>query len=246
MKIRRVNTFIIMIFIALMTTLCGCRILEIRPSTEEEVEEAKEQGVLSDDATTDDTVTVTCEVTDEEILEIPITEEFFPDSVFRQYVSDTFDLDNNDVLSKEERIKPIQIIPEAEKYSGLMSLQGIEYFPNAFSIYLKSQPICELDISNNPNITSLIIEKCNIQTIDISSNQALIDSINLCDFGQKWEDFEGVSKLDYCKESNNQMVIVVSLDQNIELITGNKALTPYMYDYDYAAEWTLENYKLNN
>ncbi len=246
MKTKRINVFIIMIAVAFMMVLCGCHILEIRPSTEEEVDEAKEQGIISDDATTDDTVTVTYEVTDEEISEIPITEEYFPDEVFRQYIKDEIDTDDNEILSENEIKKTISISivgPNkmgADEYPGLTDLSGIEYFTYITGLSIHNEPIDYIDVSNNTNLCSLVIGECNIKTIDISNNKVLIDAINCAGDAaivESWNRIEApyyetavrylTNKID---DDSDGATIIFGYDYGTEIITGDYSITVPLED----------------
>ena len=83
---------------------------------------------------------------------VMIDDEHFPDAIFRDYVSSTFDKDTDGSLSKEE-IESVTYIFVNGK--GIRSLQGIEYFVNLQSLYAEVNRIQTLDVSKNVDLITL-------------------------------------------------------------------------------------------
>lgn len=106
----------------------------------------------------------------------------FPDAVFRQYVSDNFDKDNNGLLSDEE-ISQIKKIDVSNK--GIQSLKGLGYFTVLIYLDCSNNQLTSLsssldvggctaleylDCSNN-QLTSLSVNNTALKYLDCGSNQ---------------------------------------------------------------------------
>ncbi len=104
---------------------------------------------------------------------VEINAENFPDEKFREYVSANFDLDGNDLLSKEERcaVEKINVGTAYLTYS----LKGIENFPLLKE--LKCMYIVgleEVDLSANSQLTNITFEYSGLKNLDLSNNTMLI------------------------------------------------------------------------
>lgn len=106
---------------------------------------------------------------------VPIDEEHFPDSSFRNYISENFDLPDSEgskdgVLSKEElnKITSMEI-----SSSSVSSIEGIHYFPMLETIvydgvdYTSSTIQTSPTIQNCPSLSTLIITG---QIVDLTVN----------------------------------------------------------------------------
>ena len=106
---------------------------------------------------------------------IPINNEFFPDEVFRDYVSKwPVDKNGDGVLTAEERERVDYI--SLYNPSKIWSLKGIEWFPNLVQLYLGGSdeiPLKELDVSHNTNLTLLNCSNCQLTTLDLTNNKKL-------------------------------------------------------------------------
>jgi len=100
----------------------------------------------------------------------------FPDTIFRDYVSNTIDQDSNGFLSEEEitAVTWIDCSGNGEDRGSIVSLQGIELFPNLELLDCSYNRIRTLDVSNNPKLKTL---DCSINQLtgylDVTSNPAL-------------------------------------------------------------------------
>lgn len=92
--------------------------------------------------------------TTDHILSIPVDEAHFPDSVFREMVTE-FDLDGNGSLSREE-IQKVTYVQALEK--GVKSLRGIEYLTDITNIVCQDNQLTELDISHNLKLERLMAD----------------------------------------------------------------------------------------
>ncbi|MBR3057223.1 MAG: DUF4214 domain-containing protein [Clostridiales bacterium] len=94
----------------------------------------------------------------------------FPDPVFREYVSDKFDLDKDGKLSKSEAANATDIRVEGMHISDL---RGIEYFTRLYALYCSLTNITSLDVSKNLNMRDLYFAGSSITELDISKNTAI-------------------------------------------------------------------------
>ena len=100
----------------------------------------------------------------------------FPDSSFRDYVIRNIDHDSNNFLSAEEitAVTWIDCSGNGEDRGSIVSLQGIELFPNLELLDCSYNRIRTLDVSNNPKLKTL---DCSINQLtgylDVTSNPAL-------------------------------------------------------------------------
>ncbi len=94
----------------------------------------------------------------------------FPDSYFRDYISNNIDTDHNKVLSQEECNK-------VESISGVdacSSLKGIEYFKKLKYLDCSKNGLMNtLDLSQNPALEELNCKGSGINALDLCQNKAL-------------------------------------------------------------------------
>ena len=106
----------------------------------------------------------------EALSDIDINAQNFPDITFRQYVSQFFDTDKNNVLSDLERKAATSITCWL---TGVSSLKGIEFFPELTAISCQNNGLRELDVSNNPKLEILECRSNRLKTLDVSHNPLL-------------------------------------------------------------------------
>ena len=99
---------------------------------------------------------------------VAIDKANFPDDVFRQYVSDNFDVDHDSKLSENELNAVIEI--RLEQIIDLKSLTGIKHMKNLKTLTCQGTGIKELDISHNLSLEYLACDNTNISQLDTSSN----------------------------------------------------------------------------
>lgn len=78
------------------------------------------------------------------VKEILISEDFFPDAIFRSYVSENFDTDGDGILSKEEIAKATVI---NVSNMGISNLYGLEHFTSLKELYCASNNLTYLPMS---------------------------------------------------------------------------------------------------
>ena len=101
---------------------------------------------------------------------VPITEKYFPDEVFREYVSENFDADGNGFLSQKERDAVTKISVSEMK---IKSLKGLQYFKNLEYLYCDNNDIAELDVSKNTKLECIQCYNNKLTKLDLSKNTQL-------------------------------------------------------------------------
>lgn len=114
----------------------------------------------------------------------PINEETFPDQAFRSYVSDTFDVDKNGELSRDEA-NSVEYIGKwdndtmsyNEPVSGIdiTSFEGIGYFRNLKGLVANENYVSELDLSKNKQLEYVVVNDVTLSTLDASGCSKLHD-----------------------------------------------------------------------
>ena len=105
---------------------------------------------------------------------IGINASNFPDPNFRAYVKAKFDKDNDNFLSESER-NAVTSIDLHNGYNGqkLMSLDGIEHFPNLTTLICYNNQLTSLDVSKNTGLLTLSCYENNLTSLDVSQNTKL-------------------------------------------------------------------------
>ncbi len=135
---------------------------------------------------------------------LPIDDKNFPDRVFRAYIQNDIDTDNNGFLSEEE----IAAVTELLIYGlnpAIADMTGIEYFTSLQTLNFRDNKVTKLDVSKNTELTNLKCDGNQLSTLDVSHN----------------------TKLDYLNCNNNQLT-TLDVSNNLELTTlycNNNQLT---------------------
>lgn len=105
-------------------------------------------------------------------VDVPVTidETTFPDSVFREWVKNNCDDNNDGILSVDERLQCTLISVEN---AGIASLEGIEYFHDLTFLDCGRNSLTSLNVSKNTALTVLYCHENNLSTLDVSNNPAL-------------------------------------------------------------------------
>ncbi len=101
---------------------------------------------------------------------IKIDETSFPDANFREYVSETKDLDGNGYLSDSERNITMMSVTEDNE---IKTLKGIEYFTNLKILRCSNIALEELDVSALSELTALTCMGNNLTKLDLFNNNKL-------------------------------------------------------------------------
>lgn len=99
----------------------------------------------------------------------------FPDDEFRMAVSENYDLDEDGYLSESEA-NVSTILLSAIADGDVLSLKGIEHFPNVTSLYAGDLGITDAsDVSSLSHLTKLVINGNALTSLDVSACTALTD-----------------------------------------------------------------------
>lgn len=160
---------------------------------------------------------------------LPINEENFPDSAFRQYISENFDKDDNGYLSDGEiaEAKTINI-----NRSGVSSLQGIEYFTELEELWCDGNTLKTLDLSKNTKLENLACASNEIEELNLGDNtvlrQVACNSNNL-----KELDISKNTGLVVVECRNNHLAYLVYGDADREVaVTGFEQTLELQVEYD--------------
>lgn len=106
--------------------------------------------------------------------ETEINSKNFPDDIFREYVSQKFDRNNDGKLSAEE-LKADKNKELVINVSGMKvkDLSGIELFAELTELDCTDTLITELDVSKNRKLRTLICGRCGITGLDVTNNPLL-------------------------------------------------------------------------
>ena len=108
----------------------------------------------------------------EGFADVAINAANFPDEIFRNYVSTSFDKNSDSTLSDTE-IASVTNIDVSDK--GISSLNGIEYFTALTSLSCPYNQLTTLDVSKNTALTGLYCYENKLTALDLSKNTALTD-----------------------------------------------------------------------
>ena len=101
---------------------------------------------------------------------IAINETNFPDANFREYISETKDLDGDGCLSDSERNITMMSVTEDNE---IKTLKGIEYFTNLKILRCSNISLEELDVSALSDLTALTCMGNNLTKLDLFNNNKL-------------------------------------------------------------------------
>ena len=103
---------------------------------------------------------------------VAISEENFPDPVFREYIARNLDKDRDNLLSETEIEEATDIRVGGGGYE-IYSLKGIELFTELKSLDCGFTRITTLDVSKNTKLVTLYCNCTQISSIDLSRNTEL-------------------------------------------------------------------------
>ena len=103
---------------------------------------------------------------------VAINKTNFPDAVFREYVSNNFDTNNDGKLTDAEAKAVTNIYLTGSK---LTNLRGIEYFTALTELYCYGNNLTSLDVSKNTALTELYCYDNMLTSLNVSKNTALTE-----------------------------------------------------------------------
>lgn len=151
---------------------------------------------------------------------VAINIENFPDAIFREYVRNSFDTDNDGSLSEQE-IQQISSISVREM--SIETLEGIAFFSSLTKIYCGKNRIQSLDVSRNEALTVLECNDNQLVGLNVSNNLSLSrlscgdNSIATLDLSKN----EALTYLECCRNGileldlrSNKALSVLSCNEN--------------------------------
>lgn len=146
---------------------------------------------------------------------VAIDEVNFPDDIFRKYVSDNADYDNDGYLTENEADGMTGFSFYESYYPGITSLKGIEYFKNLDSLSCTSELFTELDLSQNTELKKLYLFNNGIKSIDLRNNIKLEELVI---------EYEDISKIDLSQNAELKRLIIHGTGIEILDISNNSKL----------------------
>ncbi len=175
---------------------------------------------------------------------LAITPATFPDEIFRAYVKNSFDKDDNDFLSDEEIAAVTEIEVEG---THIASLKGVEYFPNLRVLNFWSDweqgvlswvdlscntkleelslgftELTELDVTMLPKLRTLMVGFTKLQSIDLTQNPEL-EQLICSDSDFKSLDLSGNPKLKILDCCGNPDLLVLDIRPCPSLVDDYRA-----------------------
>ncbi len=133
---------------------------------------------------------------------VSVSSANFPDAGFREYVSDTFDVNRDNVLSKEEIAEANEISIDPENGYSATDLTGIGYLTELKSIYVDG--IKKADFSKNTKLESIDLGWGSFTSLDLRKNKNL-KKVDV-QYGQlKSINLNGLTKLNWLKLAGDQL-----------------------------------------
>ncbi len=91
------------------------------------------------------------------------------DPIFKSYLTDNFDTDSDGIVSCVEAEKVSRIQISSGKYSGILSMYGIEMFSFLTCLSAPSQKFTSIDLSQCPNLEFLNLDAAPLESLDLSA-----------------------------------------------------------------------------
>ena len=155
--------------------------------------------------------------------DVEINEANFPDSTFRTYVKNSFDTDNDGMLSAAELAAVTTILVSDE---GISNLAGIEHFANLTKLNCCNNQLTSLNVSHNTSLKGLFCYNNKLTSLDVSHNTYLTE-LSCNDNQLSSLDVSHNTSLKYLFCYNNQLTSL-DVSHNTELQNlgcGNNQLT---------------------
>ena len=133
------------------------------------------------------------------IKPVTITEQTFPDPVFRKYVQQTFDKDWNGTLDPDELLVARNIYCDG---MGIKTLKGIEHLSELRGVYASFNDLTELDLSKNKYITGVWVSDNQFTKLDFTANKDTLEWLYCFrNFNLTTLNLKGCKKMSYLEVS---------------------------------------------
>ncbi|OTP09503.1 hypothetical protein A5844_002281 [Enterococcus sp. 10A9_DIV0425] len=111
----------------------------------------------------------TGKISEESIKTVTIDEEHFPDTNFRNYISETIDTDHNGILSNE-LIETTELDLSGKQ---IKSIEGIQYFNYLQKLEVQENELQEIEVASLATLQYLDVSNNHLSTIDLSKNKEI-------------------------------------------------------------------------
>lgn len=127
------------------------------------------------EVTTPEETTMAAGIDVNDLAEVPIDAEHFPDAIFRKFVRDRFDSNADGILDPNEilTVKELRLYKEPDVVLEVSDVRGIEYFPLLEVLECPSYDITRLDVSKNTALKELDCSDARLTELDVTHNPAL-------------------------------------------------------------------------
>ncbi|MBR2752079.1 MAG: DUF4214 domain-containing protein [Clostridiales bacterium] len=102
---------------------------------------------------------------------VRIKSDYFPDSIFRKYVSDNYDVNPKDSFLSEEELAAVTSIDVRDM--KITDLKGIEYFTSLQNLDCRTNEIAQLNLEKNTELKFLNCSENKIEQLDLGKNTKL-------------------------------------------------------------------------
>ena len=140
---------------------------------------------------------------------VPLDADHFPDDAFRSFLGQRFDLDDDGVLSKEERESVTRL---DIRNKGIYSLEGIGAFPSLTSLNCIGNELTALPLEQLTGLTSLLCNENQLTSLDLF----LVPSLTLL----------------HCHDNQLAALDVSGLPELTELACGDNPFTSLDLSYN--------------
>lgn len=172
--------------------------------------------------------------------DVEINEANFPDQIFREYVSQEFDLNEDGCLDVSEIAKVKKIwcpMNEISASGKVFDLTGISYFTNLELLDCTQCNLETLDISKNTALKKLYCDYNELSSLDISKNTAL-EYLNCNE--NKLSDLD-ISKNTVLDDLNCSGNAITELDiSNNRMLTGLDCSDNNLAEIDFQSNYMLQ------
>ena len=154
---------------------------------------------------------------------IVVDGECFPDPIFRSYVFENFDLDKDGFLREDER-NAVKVINVSN--SGIITLQGIEFFTALSSLYCDGNSLSTLDVSGCTALTYLSCESNGLSALNV--NGCTVLKTMFCGNNSLTAlDMSGCTALGelYCYNNSLQTLNISGCEKLLHFYCDNNSLT---------------------
>ncbi len=97
---------------------------------------------------------------------VPIDESHFPDQAFRDYVSTSYDINKDGILSSDEN-DAANVLYLRER-TDVESLSGIQYLKSLYEVDIAFSTITELDLSKNTGVCKIFVNNSYLRKLNIT------------------------------------------------------------------------------